>query len=116
MGALVRAAGALGVRTVHQVDAKAQLLVRSLPAAGGSSSNEDVAEESGDEAEWLDAAASGQITEEDSAAAQPSGRSAELQGLSGESDVLPVPRFVAAEGAFHDTPETTAWVARTAYA
>ncbi len=86
---------------MHQVDAKAQLLVRSLPAAGSSSSG-GAAEESGDEAEWLDAAASGQLTtEEGSTTAQPNGRAVELQGLSGDSDVLPVPRFVAAEGALH---------------
>lgn len=56
---------------------------------------------SGDEAEWLDACAGGQPDEAQAASSQPSQssmRSKELEGLSGDSDVLPVPKFVNAEG------------------
>ena len=100
-------AGALGVRTVHQVDAKAQLLVRALlKQANSSAASEKCAasddEGSGDEAGWLDAAASRQLPGACHEAAQGSGwlsaRAAELQGLTGDSDVLPAPRFTSAPG------------------
>ena len=51
---------------------------------------------SGDEAEWLDACASGQPDQ--AHAGTSSMRSKELEGLSSDSDVLPVPKFVNAEG------------------
>ena len=95
------------MRTVHQVDAKAQLLVR-MGASLSSSSLPEAAEDSGDEAEWLDAAAAGQLPggaaasgggADAPARARLAARTAELQGLSGDSDVLAVPRFVDAEGA-----------------
>ncbi len=57
---------------------------------------------SGDEAEWLDACARGQPDEAQAGSGQPSQssmRSKELEGLSSDSDVLPVPKFVNAEGA-----------------
>ena len=89
------------MRTVHQKDARAQLVVK----ATYSSPNESSAD-SGDESEWLDAAATGSVAGDESAAtsgdskrsAQQSVRSMEMQGLSSDSDVLPVPRFVNAEG------------------
>ena len=108
--ALCYPAGALGMRTVHQVDAKAQLLVRMLPkqtgglaAAEQRAAADDNNEGSGDEAGWLDAAASGQLSgarQEASAQAggRPSARAADLQGMTGDSDVLPAPRFVGASG------------------
>lgn len=96
------------MRTVHQVDAKAQLLVRALPnQANGSAAAERHAaagddKGSGDEAGWLDAAASGQLPgarqEAAQGSGQPSARAAEMQGLTGDSDVLPAPRFVGAAG------------------
>ena len=54
-----------------------------------------------DEAEWLDACARGQSDQAQAGSSQPSQssmRSKELEGLSGDSDVLPVPKFVNAEG------------------
>ncbi|CAL5228170.1 g11251 [Coccomyxa viridis] len=96
MGVSSEVTGALGVRTVHQTDARAQLVVRTA-RQGDLSSTDD----SGDEAEWLDACAGGQPDEAQAASSQPSQssmRSKELEGLSGDSDVLPVPKFVNAEG------------------
>ena len=101
-------AGALGVRTVHQVDAKAQLLVRALPKQANSlaaaqqkcAASDD--EGSGDEAGWLDAAASRQLSGRMRHEAAQAERVAEqlraateLQGLTGDSDVLPAPRFTS---------------------
>lgn len=97
--------GALGVRTVHQRDAKAQLVVKTSEAA-----SDESAAESGDESDWLDAAAAGaaaaagdesgaRLGEAQQSAAQRA-RRAEMEGLSGESEVLPVPRFINAEGEY----------------
>lgn len=83
--------GALGVRTVHQKDAKAQLVVQTSHSEAAGSAGD-----SGDEAEWLDAAADGSAAAgaaDAPAEAERSARSVELQGLSADSDVLPVPRF-----------------------
>lgn len=137
---------------MHQVEAKAQLVVRT----GQATLSHDNTCDSGDEAEWLDAAAAGkpdlppartgdqglriseingrvitsyypgeeQTGDYSSSSSQqegenasrtgkerhqqsvpcvqtvggPSTRSVELQGLTGDSDVLPVPRFINAEG------------------
>ena len=95
-------AGVLGVRTEHQQDAKAQLVVRTARAPtlsptpqagenGAAAANGAGAGEggstSGDEAEALDAAAAG-------------GPRGELADLSGASDVLPTPRLLdAGDGA-----------------
>ena len=56
-------AGVLGVRTVHQTDAKAQLFVKTNEATSDVS-----AAESGDESDWLDAAAAGAAAGDDSGA------------------------------------------------
>ncbi len=56
-------AGVLGVRTVHQTDAKAQLVVKTNEATSDVS-----AAESGDESDWLDAAAAGAAAGDDSGA------------------------------------------------
>ena len=53
------AAGALGKRTVHQVDAKAQLVVRAGAAQGTEEPAGAAEEESGDEAAELDIAGEG---------------------------------------------------------
>ena len=61
---------------------------------------------SGDEADWLESAAKGQPSEaaarigEGSSGhvSQSSARAKEMEGLTGESDVLLVPKFVDAEG------------------
>ncbi len=84
------------MRTQHQLDAKAQLVVRTArsPAAaagfgpgrgaagapGGRAGGPD--EGSGDEAAALDAAAAGAPAD------------SELRGLSADSDVLPMPRLL----------------------
>ena len=56
---------------------------------------------SGDEAEWLDTAAQGvpdQAGARTSHANGSSVRAKELEGLSGDSDVLPVPKLETADG------------------
>lgn len=56
---------------------------------------------SGDEAQWLDACVRGEPDQAQPWLSQPSQssmRSKELEGLSADSDVLPVPVFVDAEG------------------
>jgi hypothetical protein len=152
-------AGAMGVRTVHQKEAKAQLVVRTSQATRLSA---DEASESGDEADWLDDAAAGRPQagaqsgngsgiapgdntrsgnasgmaaagewdrgrpggggggggkhrEHSARDAQPSARSVDLQGLSGDSDVLPVPRFVNAEGRWQEGPSGRATRDATIY-
>ena len=92
----------MGVRTEHQQDAKAQLVVRTAwaPArtgqSGGAAADTAGAGEgdgaSGDEAEALDAAAAG-------------GPAGELVGLSGASDVLPTPRLLDAGDGAHVLPK-----------
>ena len=67
----------MGMRTAHQVDAKAQLVVSTSSTAAGNSSD------FGEDAEALDAMRLGND-------AEPS----ELKGLSSESDVLSAPRMV----------------------
>ncbi len=99
----------MGVRTVHQKDARAQLVVKATYSSvtTDDSAPDDSAADSGDEAEWLDAAAAGSLVSGEGGAnsgkaqrsAQQNVRSVEMQGLSSDSDVLPVPRFVNAEGA-----------------
>lgn len=96
-------AGALGMRTEHQQDAKAQLVVRTArapnlnpethvgengAAAACGAGGGEVGSASGDEAEALDAAAAG----------APRG---ELADLSGASDVLPTPRVLDAGDGAH---------------
>ena len=62
---------------------------------------------SGDEAEWLDATAKGQPDQDSTnignsganQGSQSSARAKELEGLTSDSDVLTVPKFVDAEGA-----------------
>jgi hypothetical protein len=85
----------MGVRTQHQLDAKAQLVVRTTrdPAAVGFGPGRGAAgaaggadEGSGDEAAALDAAAAGAPAD------------GELRGLSADSDVLPMPRLLDAGG------------------
>ncbi|BDA46600.1 Tetratricopeptide repeat protein 27 [Coccomyxa sp. Obi] len=99
MGIDVEVTGALGVRTVHQRDAKAQLVVKTYEAP-----SDESAAESGDESDWLDAAAAGAAAGGESGAsdaqhsAAQSARKMELEGISGDSEVLPVPRFINAEG------------------
>ena len=66
---------------------------------------------SGDEAEWLDACARGQPDQAQagpSQSSQSSMRSKELEGLSADSDILPVPVFVNAEGG--SLSVTSAWL------
>lgn len=70
------AAGAMGVRTAHQVDAKAQLVVATSGCKSNSISDD------GEDSAALDAMRQGNSTE-------PS----ELKGLSAESDVLSAPRL-----------------------
>ncbi|GIL61603.1 hypothetical protein Vafri_16033 [Volvox africanus] len=85
--------GALGKRTVHQIDPKAQLVVvasESLRAAPPSAAVDDAAEALG-----LGGATAG-CTE-----GVPGG--GELEGLSGDSDVLPAPVLVGEDGKLLDT-------------
>ena len=75
-------AGAMGVRTAHQVDPKAQLVVTT------SGQHDDDMGDLGEESEVLDAMRLGNSAEPN-----------ELKGLSGESDVLSAPRIVDGYGA-----------------
>lgn len=78
--------GALGVRTIHQQEAKAQLIVdvqRSTPTSTTITTTE---EWQGEDSQLLDAALTGQETHVPS----------ELKGLQDESDVLLQPKLVAA--------------------
>lgn len=76
---VVAAAGAMGVRTAHQVDPKAQLVVHTSSSAASNSSRSD----QGEEVEVLDAMRLGNLAEPD-----------ELKGLTSASDVLSAPRLV----------------------
>ena len=132
------AAGALGVRTVHQTDARAQLVLRTTQLPDCSSRGSDGRRGcslallhdlydtgsyhpccnlfisslytgvscSGDEAEWLDAVAQGMPDQagartnsnKASHANGSSVRAKELEGLTGDSDVLLVPKLETADG------------------
>ncbi|KAK9827709.1 hypothetical protein WJX81_003255 [Elliptochloris bilobata] len=95
LGLTVEVTGALGMRTEHQQDVKAQLVVRTAHAPRSAARNGIACETrggaregdcgSGDEAAALDAAAAG----------SPAG---ELGGLSAVSDVLPTPRLLDSDG------------------
>eukprot|EP00891_Asterochloris_glomerata_P006781 jgi/Astpho2/6781/Aster-x0741 len=84
LGVDIQVQGALGKRTVHQVDAKAQLVVR----AGTEEPARATEEDSGDEAAELDVAGEGA-----GGAVQ-----GEMKGLTTDSDVLPAPQLVGEPG------------------
>ncbi|KXZ52937.1 hypothetical protein GPECTOR_8g312 [Gonium pectorale] len=102
--------GALGVRTVHQVDPKAQLVVvtsQSHRAAPPSRHPGQPTESLG-----LDASSSAAASSSSSAAAPatapaapaaPGSVRSELEGLTDESDVFPAPRLLGEGGALLET-------------
>ena len=79
--------GAMGMRTVHQVDPKAQLVVLTSHTA------QDDCHASGEDSAALDAMSLGSQAE-----------SPELKGLTTESDVLSAPRLVDESGAVVERP------------
>lgn len=79
-------AGAMGVRTVHQQDLKAQMIVRT----GHSEATE--ASGAGPDGAWGDAA--DDVNYLDTAGGEAGELSSELKGLSSETDVLLTPKLV----------------------
>ena len=77
----------MGLRTAHQVDPKAQLVVSTSHSA------QDSGYTSGDDSADLDAMSLGSQAE-----------SAELKGLSAESDVLSAPKLVDGSGGVVERP------------
>ena len=81
------ATGAMGMRTAHQVDAKAQLIVSTSHSAGNDGYT------SGEDSSALDAMSLGSQSE-----------SSELKGLTTDSDVLSAPRMVNGSGGAAEQP------------
>lgn len=81
------ATGAMGMRTAHQVDAKAQLIVSTSHSA------ENDGYTSGEDSSALDAMSLGSQSE-----------SSELKGLTTDSDVLSAPRMVNGLGGAAERP------------
>lgn len=98
LGVEAELTGALGVRTVHQQDPRAQLILKIHQ------SNTTGAREEGAEGPFLDPAACGEDAALlDAALTENSGTGEEVKGLADESDVLRHPKLIAQPDASNDS-------------